>query len=196
MADAGLDALILTSPDAMCWLTGYQSRWYRAGASTNFPPCQCIVLPATQADPWMIDTGFHAQLVRIGSNVDDIRLVPGSGMTHEPSVDEFTGWLVENLHDEGLLGGILGVERWSIAHSAVAITMTAALEQAGAQVLEADAVVRAARRAKSPAELAMVKRAGAGLRQRPSLCNRTCRPGVDRAAGLAALYARGHRRRR
>ena len=77
MTEAGIEVLVITSPDTMCWLTGYASRWYRAGASTTLPPCHCIVLPAEGSAPFMIDTGFHEQLVRITSCVEDLRLLPG-----------------------------------------------------------------------------------------------------------------------
>jgi Xaa-Pro aminopeptidase len=30
-----VDVLIITAPDTRCWLTGYTSRWYRAGASSR-----------------------------------------------------------------------------------------------------------------------------------------------------------------
>ena len=32
----------------------------------------------------MIDTGFHEQLVRLTSCVEDLRLLPDTGLTREP----------------------------------------------------------------------------------------------------------------
>ena len=44
MADASIDTVVLTAPDSMCWLHGYQSRWYRAHSPTDWPPLQCTVV--------------------------------------------------------------------------------------------------------------------------------------------------------
>src|SRR5437660_4355364 len=93
MVDAGIDVFVITSPDTMCWLSGYTSRWYRAGASTALPPCQCIVLHAESDAFFMIETAFHEHLVGLTSCVEDLRLLPDTGLTREPTAVEFVGFL-------------------------------------------------------------------------------------------------------
>ena len=165
----GVDVLVLTSPEAMCWLTGYQSRWYRSGASSTMPPSQCLVVDGERGAPWMIESGFHELLVRLGSCVEDLRPVPASGLIHEPTVEEFTRWLVQNLKAARAPGAVVGVERWSwVPSPAVAAALSSALQGAGFRVVEADRTVRAARKLKRPAEIALIERAqhacDAGLR--------------------------------
>ena len=43
MEAAKIDALVVSAPDAMCWLHGYQARWYKAHSSTAWPPFHCTV---------------------------------------------------------------------------------------------------------------------------------------------------------
>jgi Xaa-Pro aminopeptidase len=95
-----VDVLIITAPDTRCWLTGYTSRWYRAGASSAMPPTQCLVVPADGGNPYMIETGFHEQLVRLTSNIEDFRAVPGTDLNHEPGLEEFVQFLIKNLAGE------------------------------------------------------------------------------------------------
>lgn len=34
-----VDVVLLSSPEAQCWLHGYQARWYRTGSTTEWAPC-------------------------------------------------------------------------------------------------------------------------------------------------------------
>lgn len=39
MIPGGADVVLLSSPEAQCWLHGYQARWYRTGSTTEWAPC-------------------------------------------------------------------------------------------------------------------------------------------------------------
>jgi Xaa-Pro aminopeptidase len=159
MADDGLDVLILTAPDAMGWLHGYRSRWYRQTSSTALPPGQCTVVHV-EAGMFMVEVGYHAELVRLTSCIEDVRTIAGTDANHESTVDGFAGFLAGELARERWLGGTVGLERWSCVPSpAVSDVLEAALRERGCRVVDATAAVRGVRRLKSPAEIATIERA-------------------------------------
>lgn len=160
MKAASVDVLILTAPDAMCWLTGYDCRWYRSHSSTTMPPSQCVLVPADDAPIVHIETGVHEGLVRLSSCADEFAPIPGSAYEHEPSVEEFVGFVAVQLKDRGYAAATVGVERWSsVPNPAVLAALETALNTAGGTVVDATALIRLARQYKSPAEIALIERA-------------------------------------
>ena len=51
MEDAGIDTLLVSSPEGACWLHGYRSRWNKMQSPTEWPPLQMTAVNA--ADPAM-----------------------------------------------------------------------------------------------------------------------------------------------
>jgi Xaa-Pro aminopeptidase len=187
MSEAGIDVLVITSPDTMCWLTGYASRWYRAGASTTLPPCHCIVLHAGDDTPFLIDTAFHQQLVRITSCIEDVRLLPDTGLTREPDVREFVDFLIDNLAAEAWLSGVVGLEAFSwVPSPAVYDAIVERLTAKGCTIVDASAAARGARRLKSPAEIACIERAQSACDAGVLALQRAARP--DMTGIEAAKY--------
>jgi Xaa-Pro aminopeptidase len=184
MNNAGIDVLVATSPDTMCWLTGYAARWYRSGASTHFPPCQCVVVHAAESHPFMIETAFHEQLARLTACISDVRLLPDTGLIREPGVAEFVGFLIDNLTAERWLGGTVGLEAFSwVPSPAVWRAMVDGLEAAGCAVVDATRTARAARRQKSAAEIAYIERAQSACDAGIRALQRAARPGMSGLEG-------------
>ena len=162
MARDGVDVLVLTAPDSMCWLHGYASRWYRIQASTTLPPIQCTVVHLDEDPMFMIETCFHEELVRLTSCVGDFRGIPATGLDHEASVEDYVAFLVGQLRLQGWTGGVVGLEAWScLPNPAVFKATEEALTEAGWRVVDATHTIRSVRRLKSPAEIAMIERAQA-----------------------------------
>ena len=184
MVDAGIEVFVITSPDTMCWLSGYTSRWYRSGASTALPPCQCIVLHADSDAFFMIETAFHEHLVGLTSCVEDLRLLPDTGLTREPTAVEFVGFLVDNLAAERWLGGSVGLEAYSwVPSPAVWHAIVEGLEAEGCRVVDGSRTARSARQQKSQAEIAYIEEAqrccDAGIRS----LQQNARPGMSGLEG-------------
>lgn len=191
MTEAGIEVLVITSPDTMCWLTGYASRWYRAGASTTLPPCHGIVLHAEGGTPFMIDTGFHRELMRLTSCIEDLRPLPDTGLTREPDVREFVDFLIDNLAAEGWLGGVVGLEAYSwVPSPAVYDAIVEGLTAKGCTVVDASAAARGARRLKSPAEIACIERAQSAVDAGVLAVQRDARPGMT-GIEAAKFFAAG-----
>ncbi|WP_214324248.1 M24 family metallopeptidase [Nonomuraea sediminis] len=151
MAGEGIDALVLSSPDGMCWLDGYDGRWYRSHSGTAFPPAQCTLVTADGL--LMIESESHEQLVRLTSCVEDFH-----GVSDTVTLEEYTHTLATLLRGHETVG----VERWSsVPNPATLGAVEEALKARGHRVVDATGTVRLARRLKSPAEIALVERAQA-----------------------------------
>lgn len=156
-----VDLAIVTSPDAMAWLHGFRSRWYRQHTATSLPPTQCTVVPAADDPMFMIEASYHVDLVRATSIIEDIRPMPTGDLTREPTLDDYVTFLVDEIgrHARGR-SLVIGVERWScIPSPAVAGRIEDALEAAGHRVVDVSVAVRVLRRIKSAAEITLLERA-------------------------------------
>lgn len=158
MAAAGLDLLLVSSPEGMCWLHGYAARWYRTQAATIWPPLAVTVVHVDHDEPVHFDFPREQALISATSVARDVRLYP-------PAADELAGGtrhLAGALADAGWLPGRVGMEWWSpVPNRAVSEAVEAALAARGARVADASRLVRGLRRVKSPAELALIERAAA-----------------------------------
>jgi Xaa-Pro dipeptidase len=163
MAQAGLDLLLVSAPDAMCWLHGYQSRWYKSHGTTAWPPFQCTAVHVDHERMLQFDMERHRLLIPRTSVVADLRL---KGAT---SVQDWLHFFLGELAAEGWLGGRVGIEKWSsVPNRATSEILETALTQRGCTVADGSQVIRRLRRLKSEAEIAVMRRAAeicdAGLR--------------------------------
>lgn len=171
MAESGIDVLLVTSPDAMCWLHGYDARWYRTHSSTHFPPAHCTVVHVDHDRMVLIESADHEQLVRLTSCVDDFRGLGEADLLHDLVAAE--------LGARGWTRGTVGVERWSsVPHPAGLAAIEAMLTGRGYGLTDATKVIRRARRIKSPAEIAMIERAQAACDAGVMELHRRARPGM------------------
>ena len=179
MSADGIELLVITAPDAMCWLHGYSSRWYRTHSSTTLPPTQCTVVHVDESPMFMIEASYHEELVRLTSCVEDFRGVPASDSNGEPSLQDFVGFLVDQIGVEDWLSGTVGLERWScLPNPAVAGAIESALVEHGCRVTDATSTLRSVRRLKSPAEIALIEHAQAACDAGLEELRRAAHPGM------------------
>lgn len=190
MRAAGVEVMIVTAPDTLAWLHGYRSRWYRHHTSRALPPAQCTVLHADDDVMFMIESGYHEQMVRAGSVLQDVRPLPGSDMTHEPGLDDYVRFLVDQFAAEGWQGVGIGLELWSCLPSpAVSRQVEAALESAGHHIVDVTGPVRGLRRLKSPAEIGMIERAQAACDAGLIALRDRLRPGMSELEAWAIFVS-------
>ena len=153
MAKAGLDLLYISSPEGICWATGYQSEWYHGQSPTIWPAFSGVAVHVNH-DHWLhFETEDELLLARITSVSEHIRVGGDTDLL------------------ESVIGGLKG-EGWLKAGTRVGLEMgsyrpnrnqshefQAAIEAAGATVADATKLVRAARRVKSTQELAHIRTA-------------------------------------
>lgn len=156
MAEAVLDVLMVTAPDAMCWLHGYQSRWYKSHCTTAWPPFQCTVVHVDHDRMLQFDMERHRHLIPRTSVVGDLRLKSAV------DVEDWLRFFLGELAAEGWLRGTVGIEKWSsVPNRATSEILERALTERGCTVVDASLVTRGVRRLKSAAELEVMRQAAA-----------------------------------
>ncbi len=154
MVEAELDVLVVSAPNAMCWLHGYQSRWYKSHSTTAWPPFQCTVVHVNHDRLLHFDMERHRYLIPRTSVVGDLRLKSAG------TVEEWLDFFLGELQAEGWLGGTVGIEKWSsVPNRATSEIVEAALVGRACSVIDASLVTRRVQRLKSPAEIELMRRA-------------------------------------
>ncbi len=153
-AEAGIDLLLVTSPEGIAWLTGHALRWNKAQSTTSWPGVQAVALHVDHDQPILFETAEHELMIATRSAVEDYRL------SADESLAGMLGLVFGELGKSGWLGGTVGVERWSyIPNRAVGVAVEQRLIDAGCTVVDASLMVRAARRRKSAQELVYIEQA-------------------------------------
>jgi Xaa-Pro aminopeptidase len=143
MQAARLEVVFVSSPEALCWLSGFTAAWYQGQSPPAFPPASGIAVHVDR-DDWVHFVGEDDEaLARETSVSRDIRTADVLG--------ELRGWLD---------GASVGLERQSSRPNRdYGERFEADLLRAGARVSDASTLLRGLRRRKSPAELAHVREA-------------------------------------
>ncbi len=176
MARRNIDLLYVTQPSHMCYLHGYACSWYRAAATSAWPPLAGTAVHVDHDKMIHFDMPDEIGQLEATSITRDRRIFPSEAMT---SALDF---LVNELTTEGWLeGSNAGLEFWSFVPSrAVSEQVEARLRGAGARdVVDGSFVLRTVQRIKSPQEIRYIEQgvqlADLGLRAAASVA----RPGVS-----------------
>lgn len=154
MAQDGVDTVILSSPESMCWLHGLALRWYKSNSPRQWRPLTCCAVHIDSDRIIAFEGVEHQEMMRRTSIAQDVRLLPRyerAGMLD---------FIVRELAGEGWLSGRVGVEKYSyVPNAAVAAQVEAAIAAHGGSVVDATDAIRRVRRLKSSAEIACIERA-------------------------------------
>ena len=150
MSAAGLDALYITNPADLTWLTGYDMIWYHLTNLTG-------LLLRTGSDATLFFDGkSHTTII---STTPEIREV--CWLNHE-SVESECLQIAGALKNFSLGSARVGIQPWGYApHGSVSQTLRGVLEAGGVSVENHSFLVEELRFVKSPAEMAVVRRAAA-----------------------------------
>jgi Xaa-Pro aminopeptidase len=156
MERSGLDLLFVTAPEGMCYLHGYEARWYRSHSTRAWPPFAGTAVHVDHDRPIHFDFLDEVTLLAATSIVEDIRFYP----------DELEAtclrFLKAELEASGWLTGTVGLEHSSyVPNRAVSEKLQRTLESAGCTVTDGSDILLEARRLKSPAEIDCVEKAAA-----------------------------------
>ncbi|WP_163512163.1 M24 family metallopeptidase [Fodinicola acaciae] len=153
MAEIDLDLIYLSSPEAICWLTGYQAEWYHGQSPSAWPALSGVAVHVDH-DHWLhFETEDELLLARITSASTHIHLAGDrdlldgiiSGLRH-------AGWVRS--------GTRVGLEMGSYRPNRLdSEAFQAAIEAAGGVISDATQIVRRARRHKSPQEISHIRTA-------------------------------------
>ena len=180
LAEAGLDAIFVTSPANITWLTGYDMIWYHLESLTG-------LLVMTDAGPQsedgavFFDGRAHTTII---STTPEIREVVWFG--EAPDVEVIAGAIAQR----GLGGKRIGLERWGYApHASVMDRLAETLTAQGSSIDNAWALIEQLRMVKSELEVAHVRTAAAIADQAMTAARDAIREGVTETALEGELMA-------
>src|SRR5262245_47980217 len=154
LAEANLDALYVTTPANLTWLTGYDMIWYHLQSLTG------LLVRADADEPVFFDSVGHVTIV---STTPEIRDVVWLERPVDAAPDfSLTDVIVAELDRRGLGNARIGLAKWGYApHASVLAELEMKLVGRGATVSDAWALVEQERLVKSPLEIAHVRNAAA-----------------------------------
>ena len=154
MAQQGIDLLWVTTPDAVCWLHGFFASWYKANSPMRYPQCYGTAIHVASDHFLHFDNPTEIPLLARTSISTENRWLPSREA--EPNL----AFITRELRAQGWLGGRVGMEFWSyLPNPAVSRMFEGAFRATGCDVVDASALLRRARRVKSPQELAYIEEA-------------------------------------
>ncbi len=147
LGQRGIDALFVTSPANMCYLTGFESIWYPPRAPLG------VVVARESESLVFVDYERHRSLVEQTAQFDDAIF-----FTYETALET----VATELARRGLTGGSVGLEHHAKSPAPPLLDAVAGkLAERGARIVDGDWVVDRVRLVKSPAEIERVRRAAA-----------------------------------
>lgn len=146
MAAQGLDAMVVTNPADICYLTGYDMIWYHLRCLTG-----CL-LTAEDARLVFFDTPMHRTMVELTPGLDGVVWL-------NATVPHGNAGIIAKAAREALAAGArIGVQPWGYApHGRTIETLRAALEGVGLATADASGLIELIRLIKSPAEVACIR---------------------------------------
>ena len=155
MSEAGMDVVLLTRPESMCWLHGYTARWYRHAGPPEWPALATSVVRADRDEVIHFDFGGEEELLLATSACHDVRIYP------DEAVDGALAFLVRELASAGWLKGLAGRERRGMPpDQRTGEAIEEAIVAAGCAVVDATALIDRLLHFKSRAEVERIEAAG------------------------------------
>ncbi|MDZ4736975.1 MAG: Xaa-Pro peptidase family protein [Rhodospirillaceae bacterium] len=149
---AGLDAILVTAPANITWLTGYDMIWYHLKNLTG------LLVRADSDDTVFFDSVAHTTIVSITPEIRDIVYVDGAAVSG--SLEEAIAAIKRGIADRGLAKGKIGLEMWGYApHASTMAALADGLRSGGATVEDHWTLVERQRAVKSPLEVQHVRKA-------------------------------------
>jgi Xaa-Pro aminopeptidase len=174
MGAARIDTLFLMSPEAMCYVSGYQNLWYQGQSPREWPASSSIAINVDSDKFILFDSEREAVLGRIFTCSKDTRYFPRQSLRdgHE--------FIARELKAEGWLKGTVGMEfRSSRPNRAISERIEGLFKAGGAKaVIDGTDIVREVRWVKSPAEIACLEEAARIGNIGMAAAKATIRPGV------------------
>ncbi len=144
----GLEAVIVTNPADICYLTGYDMIWYHLRCLTS-----CLIR-ATDSALTFFDAPAHRTMVETTPEISDVVWLTGA------SPSENAATIAAALEERELAGHRLGLQFWGYSpHAETMRTLSGALVDAGMKVDDASRLIEDIRLYKSPAEVTVIREA-------------------------------------
>lgn len=155
MSSQKIDLLYCSTPESLCYLTGYTSSYYQAESPKEWLPLSGLAIKQDSDRVILFDREEEQVLAPSYTVATDIRV-------HRPlsRISELE-FIIKSLREEGWLKGAVGLEKGSYRPNRVVSEMfQATLEQEGCRVVDGFDIVRNIRAIKSPQEMVYIRAAG------------------------------------
>lgn len=154
MAGRKIDLLYLSSPESLCYLSGYQAEWYQAQSPKEWPPVSGLAVHVDHDKFILFDAEEEEVMIRYTTVSTDTRIFRSDEMKSA------TDKILSDLKEEGWLVGTLGLEMRSYRpNRLVSEQFQKDIEGAGCKVVDGSDIVREIRGIKSPQEIAYIETA-------------------------------------
>ncbi len=185
MEQKGLDALIVTDPSNMAWLTGYDG-W-------SFYVHQCVIVPPT-GDPFWYGRMQDANGARLTTWLDESRILFYPDHYVQSTERHPMDLLAQMLTDRGMGSTRIGVELENYYFSAAAY-LSLVKHMPNAVLLDATALVNWQRAVKSAQELDFMRKAARIVEGIHERIVEKIEPGIRKCDLVAEIYDAGIRGR-
>ena len=149
---AGLDAIFVTMPANITWLTGYDMIWYHLKNLTG------LLVRADSDDTVFFDSVAHTTIVSVTPEIRDVVYVDGAAVSG--TVEESVAAIRKGVADRGLAKAKIGLEMWGYApHPTTMAALAEGLRAGGATIEDHWTLVEKQRFLKSPLEVEHVRKA-------------------------------------
>ena len=171
LAAADIDAIFVTLPADLTYLTGYDMIWFHLRNLTG------VLVRADADETVFFDSVGHTTIVSTTPEIGEIVWFDHYG------IDESVTLIADELAGRGLTGKRVALQRWGHApHADVMDALAAALESTGMSVTDASFLVEDVRLIKSPREIAVVRQAAAMADTAMAAARDAIRPGITETA--------------
>jgi Xaa-Pro aminopeptidase len=138
----------------MFYVCGYRAEWYQGQSPVEWPPASGIAVCADDDRFILFDIADEELMVKSETVAPDVRI-----FTEEKS-RSMTGWIVNQLKEEGWIPSVAGLEMWSYRPNRLTSeAFQKDLEKSGCRVVDGSRVVKTLRSSKSEAELKCIEKA-------------------------------------
>ncbi len=171
LQEAGLDAIYITAPANINWLTGYDMIDFHLEILTG------VLLRADTGEATFFDYAGHTTIVSTTPAIAEVVWLDGAPAA--PDNDGAIRVIVDELARRGLGGARIGLELWAYAaHASVMARLNGALATGGATITDAWRLVDEIRVVKSPLEIEHMKTASAMADEAMAAGREAIRPGI------------------
>ena len=175
LAEAGLDAIYVTAPPNITWLTGYDMIWYNLQNLTG------VLLRADAEEAVFFDSVAHTTIISTTPEIGEVVWLDSAAVSGTAS--ESIDTLVAEVGRRGLGGARIGLEMWGVApHGSVMDSLASALREAGARVEDCWTLMDELRIVKSPLEIDHVRKASEIGDAAMAAARDAIRPGITETA--------------
>jgi Xaa-Pro aminopeptidase len=163
----GLDAIYVTSPANLTYLTGYDVVWNHLRSLSG------VLVRADSDATVFFDERGHTTIVSTTPEIREIVWLDDSSYAVSIEV------IVRELETRGLGNAAIGIEKWGYSpHASVIDALEQRIQSLGAKVVDASPLVEEIRFVKSPLEIAHVRQAAAIADEAMAAARDAMRPGI------------------